>query len=120
MLLEDGQVVEIQVSAHDDLRTLRCWHGRSQREHVVNNHVFPPGTRILHNLPSNQGEEVGDGSQRTVCIGIPMTPLEAVRRAKLLEHPFDSSFQMPDHVLDGVYQVITKGTEAIHEERSGG
>ena len=47
-----------------------------------------------------------------------MTPTEAVRRAKLLEHPFDSSFQMPDHVLDAMYQVITKGTEAIHEERS--
>ena len=25
---------------------------------------------------------------------------------------------MPDHVLDAMYQVITKGTEAIHEERS--
>ena len=106
MLPEDGQIVELHVSAPEDLHVLRCWQGRSKHEHVVNHHVFPPGTRILHNLPSKQGEEVGDGEQqRTVCFGIPMTPAEAVRRAKLLEHPFNSSFQMPDHVLDAMYQV---------------
>ena len=40
-----------------------------------------------------------------------------VRRAQKLQRPFDSSFQVQDHTSGAMFQVLTKGTEAIHEER---
>ena len=56
-------------------------------------------------------------SAKSVVFGIPMTPNEAVKRAQQLQHPFDTAFQTPDHVIDGVFQVLTKGTEEMHQER---
>lgn len=46
-----------------------------------------------------------------------MTPIDAVRRAQKLQHPFDTSFQAQDHVLDAMFRVLIRGTEAIHQER---
>lgn len=46
-----------------------------------------------------------------------MTPTEAARRARELQHPFDTSFQMPDHMLDAMFQVLTRGSEAVHRQR---
>ena len=51
-----------------------------------------------------------------MLFGIPMTRPEAVRRAKLFQRPYDTSFQVPDHLLDTMFQVLTKGPEAVHKE----
>ena len=40
-----------------------------------------------------------------------------MRRARDLKHPFDTAFQVQDHTLDAMFQVMTKGSEAVHQER---
>ena len=121
MLPEDGQHVQLEVAQRDEVAQVLKWHGRSSSQVHLAGRLFPYGTRILHHFPSNPRGESGDeeeaGQSRTVTFGIPMTPPEAVRRARELQHPFDTSFQMPDHVLDAMFQVLTKGSEAVRKER---
>ena len=120
MLPEDGQVVEVEVKGARDCHKVANWSGRSKTDTFVAGRVFPAGTRILHRFPSNEGEDHGDehdGGAMKVVFGIPMTPEEAVRRAHLLQHPFDTTFQTPDHVLDSMFQVLTKGSQEVHDER---
>ena len=116
MLPEDGQV-DIIVDKPRDVAKVLARSGRSKAAVALADRVFPEGTRIVHHLPSNEGEDHGDGASRSVIFGIPMTPMEAVRRAQQLQHPFDTAFQTPDHVIDSMFQVLTKGTQEVHEER---
>ena len=110
-------MVDLIVDKPHDIAKVMAWSGRSKSTVALADRVFPEGTRILHHLPSNEGEVHGDGASRSVVFGIPMTPMEAVRRAQQLQHPFDTAFQTPDHVVDSMFQVLTKGTEEMHKER---
>ena len=94
MLPEDGQVVEVEVQGTRDRNKVASWSGRSKADTVVAGRLFPAGTRVLHRFPSNEGEKHGDEHESgamKVVFGIPMTPEEAVRRAHLLQHPFDTT-----------------------------
>ena len=120
MLPEDGQQVEVVVTDPGELQLVERWRGRSDRQYHLAGRIFPYGTRLLHQVPSQPGGESGDGENiqaKIVTLGIPMTPEEAVRRARDLKHPFDTAFQVQDHMLDAMFQVMTKGSEAVHQER---
>ena len=81
MLPEDGQQVEILVTDPTDLQRVDRWQGRSQAVQHLGGRSFPVGTRILHQFPS---DSQGGGGGQVVTFGIPMTPVEAVRRARQL------------------------------------
>ena len=64
MLPEDGQIVELHVSAPEDLQVLRCWQGRSKYEHVVNHHVFLLVHVFCTIYRPNRGKKSGTVSSR--------------------------------------------------------
>ena len=121
MLPEDGQVVDLLVTAQVDLNVVQHWKGRVDREITLAGRVFPAGSRLISAVPSNNsGEECGDelkSVHMSVLVGIPMTFQDSIRRSLELVHPFDTCQQVPDHVLTAMFHVVTKGTDWIHEER---
>ena len=50
-------------------------------------------------------------------LGIPMTPLEAVRKSMQLVHPFDLVTQVSEPVEQGMELVATHGFEYLHRQR---
>ena len=121
MLPEDGQVVDLLVTAQVDLNVVQHWKGRVDREITLAGKVFPAGSRLISAVPSNNsGEECGDelkSVHMSVLVGIPMTFQDSIRRSLELVHPFDTCQPVPDHVLTAMFHVVTKGTDWIHEER---
>ena len=124
LLPEDGQVVTCVVNHPQDVSKLQSVKSRSSEPFQLGHQQFPKGTRLINLLPSAlDGEQVEDhGDWQHVqswvaTLGIPMTPEEAVRRATLLNHPFDEALQAPDHVLRAMFQIVTCGSDSMHNER---
>ena len=57
MLPEDGQQVEVEVTDPSELQLVERWRGRSDRQYHLAGRIFPYGTRLLHQVPSQPGGE---------------------------------------------------------------
>lgn len=141
LLPEDGQVVTLSVTNHRDVTLLSNWKGRIDREVTMNSRCFPKGTRLIHFQKSNNWGEHGDqesyvdlsepptkrvkvdapGTAEVLAkasLGIPMTPLEAVRRSRQVVHPFDVATQVSRAVEECMEVVATRGFDFLHNQRT--
>jgi len=141
LLPEDGPVVTLSVTNHRDVTLLSNWKGRIDREVTMNSRCFPKGTRLIHFQKSNNWGEHGDqesyvdlseppmkrvkvdapGTAEVLAkasLGIPMTPLEAVRRSRQVVHPFDVATQVSRAVEECMEVVATRGFDFLHNQRT--
>ena len=135
LLPEDGQVIEVKVTSPADVLIVKQWHGRSSQEVTLANRVFPKQSRMIFNQKANQRGEDGALSIRkrriqdedhledrqaestVAVIGIPMTPQDAVRRAKSLRHPFDEAIKVPESMEKAMRMALEEGPEQVSRRR---
>ena len=140
LLPEDGQVVAMSCTNSADIHKIKSWKGRCPHDISLSNRIFPKGSRLICFQEANNWEDDGaswsdmpgppwkkarkedeaqvhDGAHVEVKIGIPMTPEDALRRARMLQHPFDQAIQVSPSIQEAMDFVVNNGFEALHEKR---
>ena len=134
LLPEDGQIVSIMVREPKELQVIASWKGRSDKNFVISGRQFPKGSRLIEvgeakkweidsgaldntEVPPVKKPKLEIEDKKSVKIGIPMIPSDAVRRAREAMHPFDEATQVSEAVERAMNLVIEKGAEYVHRRR---
>ena len=123
-LIPEYKVEKIIHLHHEDVRVVTeataSNKGWINEDLVLKQGCIPAGSRLLKSTGDDwQGDEEKGRlrAQGTARYGTPWEPMEFVRAARALKHPFDEPPTVADRQRRAIFKILTKGVDQVRTDR---